>query len=830
MKQKNRVLIDTLIILGMVVFVFLMCQPLGRKWDEGTKEMFTGEEGVYSQDSDTFYYLRKAKEFTENGFSSIRIFVPLGEDPLVTYIPGEESDSMPVLLSAIAAFIWYVLHAIGIRVSIYAVAMHLCGGILALCTIPIYLFLRKRVSRSASICGAILGTLSTAYLQHSVTGFLDTDALICLFSLITILSLYECILAETKAEQIRYGFFAVIGVFALSASWSMFQIYVLIAIGIISAAIILSRLFFVKKNDRTLKVKIPIVVMFMMAIVAILMGWKKFYLLIRDTFSSVKGAGNWPSTYENVTEMARPGLLSKKSFWEIFWGLKSDYISYLGGMVAFVFLGISIVLYSVDTFKKKRRTEPKREEMLVRYFATIIWFLGSMIISTFGIRFTQFLILPAALIWAFGMDVVERMVGRISIEGKRILYISCSFIVYATLVYLSPIGATIAAAIVIIGGFFLSRIRGGKIASVALCVTLLLGVSVSAYIRGMLAVPMLEKPTVNAMTWIKDNSDEDSVIAEFWSWGYRYQYYAERRTVADGGSYSGSMNYWLATMLFTDDEKLSAGIARMLQSEGTVGTDYAVSVFGNESEACAVLKAVLRLPYKDAKLYLEGLGRLSEEEQVKVLSYTHPEDCPDIYLIADYENLVLSAPLGKLSQWSFTGENADRKATLVTEQSIEIPEEGLDAKVKLWAKGLTEELSLLYKQEGGKIHGYGVDSDGRTYDFIKTVYYKNGTKISETSETESGNKGEFVDDRVLIILEDAGRLSGVISDESFLNSLMFRLYLFDGEGQDTFTKVFEDEIPERVSGESSKIQRKIGTSNTRVYRNCGITVWKVNFE
>ena len=409
MEQKNRgALTDILIILVMVIFVFLLCQPLGRKWDAGMKEMLSDEEGVYSNDSDTFFFLRKAKEFTENGFSSIRLVVSLGEDSLMTYFPGENSDSMPVLLSAIAALIWYALRAIGIHVGIYAVAMHLCGAILALCTIPIYLFLRKRVSRIAAVCGAVLGILSTACFQHSYVGVFDTDSLITLCALVIVLSFHECILSKTKKEQIGYGCISMAGVLVLSATWSMFQIYVLIAGGTGIAAVLITRLFFVKKSEKTLKLKIPAIVMAIMVLITLLLGWKGFFLLIRDTVISVKGGGNWPSAYENVTEMARPALLSKKDFWEFFLGVKTDYVSYVGGLIAFLFLAVSVVLFSLDTFQRKAVVEGEREEAVCQYFMAMIWLIGTAGMSFFFFFFTMFLALPAMLFWAYGFYSFER--------------------------------------------------------------------------------------------------------------------------------------------------------------------------------------------------------------------------------------------------------------------------------------------------------------------------------------------------------------------------------------------------------------------------------------
>jgi len=178
LEKKNKYLPDILIILGMIVLVFCACQPFGRKWDEKTAEMFTGSEGVYSPDTDSYYYFRKAKEYTEGGFASIRITASRAEDSLVSFHQTEESDTMPTLLSALAAILWYMLRGLGIRVGIYAICTRLCGFLLALCVVPTYCFLVKRLSRVAAAFGALTVTLAPAAMHHAFCGFFDTDALV----------------------------------------------------------------------------------------------------------------------------------------------------------------------------------------------------------------------------------------------------------------------------------------------------------------------------------------------------------------------------------------------------------------------------------------------------------------------------------------------------------------------------------------------------------------------------------------------------------------------------------------------------------------------------
>ena len=130
-KRKRLWLIDAGIILLMIAAVFLFCQPIGRDWDEAEIEQYIGTEGPLSPDADSYYYLRKAKEFTEKGISSIRPSISRTEDELITQVQSGTKDSMPQLLSVLAALLWYLLRFLGIRVGIYTLSIRLCSVLLA---------------------------------------------------------------------------------------------------------------------------------------------------------------------------------------------------------------------------------------------------------------------------------------------------------------------------------------------------------------------------------------------------------------------------------------------------------------------------------------------------------------------------------------------------------------------------------------------------------------------------------------------------------------------------------------------------------------------------
>ena len=831
MEQKNRLWIDIAIIISMVVFVFLLCQPMRRNWDEYTKEMYTGEEGVYATDTDTYYYLRVAKQFSEGGLSSIRLFYGKLEDGLRTPLRAGEADKNPQLLSALAAGIWYILNLFGIKVGIFSVAIRLCSFILALCTIPIYLFLKRRVSRSSSVFGALVVALAPPYMRHSFRGFFDTDALIGLLAIILVLSVYECFLRESRKEVIRFGILSCLAAVLLFFSWITFYVYVVIAVGTSVFGLFMTRLIMGKRNpkekDGLLLPRIIFVILILSFTIAV--GGKSFIKTVGDVLRPTVDSEPWPSAAMLVSELERKPFISRRGIWYWFMAVDSDYMSYFGGGILFLFLIFSVLFLSIRNIARLRDKEMRKKGETFLFFAIGGWLLGTLILASFGIRFTEFVISPSGIIMAFALSSMEiKLKEKIeNVVLKRAIYCGLAFLAFCVLVGWLPLVAVLLAGGILLFGFFASRRKTAYVLNGLILVVLLSAIICDAWLVSSRATPYVEKPTEEALKWISENTKEDAVLADFWGLGYIFQYYSGRRTLADGGTYNGVVNYWLATMMTTDDLNLSIGIARMLQQGGIDGTEYAALLFNGNAKAAERLKVILPLSREQASEYLRQTCKLSPEEGEKLLSYTHPKSCPDLYFIAENNLMVRAASLSVYSDWDFSGEVSAPRSTVLGQYSVQIPSKGEEVFCDLWKAGIADGWKIGLYNDGEKINGRLISPEGEESQFHRTVYSKDGEWLYDDCKEDVVYSLAEAHGQALIILEENHRLSVVVCDERQLESTLFKLYLFDGKGQDLFEKVYESELPENVSGDVSKIQRKIGTGRTRNYINCGITVWKV---
>ena len=828
-QKKNNPWIDVLIILGMITLVFLFCQPIGRKWNDAEKEMYTGSEGTYSYDTDTYYYIRKAKEFTEGGISSITLFNSRAEDPLMTPVKTNSKSRTPNLLSAVAALIWFGLNGIGIRISIYQLAIHLCSVFLALFTVPIYLFLKKRISRASSALGALVAALAPPFFNHSCFSVFDTDAMIGLLAIIIVLSVFECVLAKTKKSAIGYGLIASAAILLLYLCWQMFFVYVCIAFGTAAVGVLVTCFLRRKEKKKECNIVIPGIFLGIAAVISAIAGGRMFYSTMMSFLSPSKGSAEpWPSAAVFVSELEGVALIRSKHFWYWFITISNDFMSYIGGLMMLLLLSYSlVVLVGKGVLFFKGKTEADGERVFL-YTAIGTWFMGAAVMILFGIRYMQFLILPTALIVAFGFETIRRWIlaKDRGVFFRRLVYMFLAMALFGTLVLATKWSIAVAVAI-LLGGFFLGWIKNPRITVAALLISVVAGNVESAYLITKYQKPVIEKPIESAMIWVRDNTPEEAVIADFWSLGYIYEYYGERRAIADGGTYDGEFFFWLATMMATDNAKLSSGIARMLQNCGVDGSMYVSNLLGSNRNASIVLKEILPTSRAQAESILKEKGLFSEDEISKILTYTHPENVPEIYMVADYRLLRSCSALSYYRDWDFSQKESSEGTTMLGMFSVEKPAEGAIANCTMSNSRVANDWMVYFKTVDDSVNGWIVRGD-QPFDCGRVIYVKDGVKVYDRRLTEAENGRAFMPEEALMIFEEEGRLSAFACEINMPDSMLLQLYFFNGEDQDTFMKVYEAEHVETFTGDISQIQRKIGAANTNDSAGCAVSVWKIS--
>jgi hypothetical protein len=802
----------------MMATVILLCHPIGRDWTEEKLNRYVGLDGEYSPDVDSYYYLRKAKEFSEGGIGSIKLVVNRAEDPMCTTgdtIAKEANGAMPMLLPASAALTWYGLRAVGINVSIYDVTIRFCSFLLSLFIIPVYLFLRRRTSWIAAVLGSFLVTLEVPFFRHSHVGFFDTDAMIGLLALILVLSLFECVVQKTRKRQIVYGTISLAALVLLRFTWTAFFIYGVIGIGTAIMGVVGVRLCGRFDEKQRKLILVPAIVCAAIVVTSLFFGWNSFVSLAKGFVSSSSGVVDWPSETMNISELKQIPLSDAQSFWYHFVGVGSDLTSVTGGAFALFLVLVSTVICVVQLVKLIRTHREETEKIFI-LTALLTWLFGAAFLAFFGLRYMEFVVLPSAIVAGLGFNYIGIYCGKKNEGGKRILYVLAGLMLFCGLVLRFHYGAVIVSALVVIAGWFFAKQRNGFVLAAILATAVLVPLWVSCVVISSKGEPYIERPIETAMIWVRENTETDAVLGDFWNLGYIYQYYGERRALADGGTYNGQFFYWLANMLITDDERLSAGIARMLQNCGIDGSEYAQAMTGNADKARALLMDILPLERSDAETKLRKEYGFLEEQINRLLNYTHPMDVPEIYFAMSHNTFNLISSLMVYRNWGEKNAGIHEGGTYYSKETVSRPQ-GDDVeyiKLFLGAEGSLGSLVAI-EARGDELTGAIVTSE-ETLTCGRVIYVKDGKVVSDRM---ADNPAELASGEALLLFEEEGMISAVLLDKDAADSVFVKLFLMDGQNQSVFEKVY-DSMGKR---NALQVQR-------RVRDNSSISIWKVHFD
>ena len=824
-KQKWKWAIDLFIILAMMTIVVLLCHPIARNWSDDEIERYIGEEGAYSPDVDSFYYLRKAKEYSEGGVSSIKLISYRSEDAMCTpgaTIAREAPGALPQLLPASAALVWYALRAFGINVGIYSLTIRFCSFLLALFVVPVYLFIKKRVSRTAAVLASLLVALEAPFFRHSHVGYFDTDAMIGLLALVFILSLYECILDNNHKKQIAYGVISVVAFFLLRFTWTAFFIYGIIAIGTTLVGVVVVRIIGKCKQEKEQKkcFLIPTAVVVSIILISILFGWDSFVSLAKGFLSPSVGAkSSWPSETMNISELKKVSLSEANSLWYYFLSVGEDVTSVTGGAFALILLLVSVGICFVYLVLSVKSC-PKKNKRIFLLSAVLTWLFGTVVLALFGLRYMEFVALSSSIVIGLGYGGIEKYLEKKTLEGRRVFYIIVGLMVFGGLVLFLPIVAIVGGTAIMIGGWFLAKLRKGSLPAKALAFSVLLPVAISCGLICANETPYIERSMDDAMGWVRDNTPSDAVLADFWNLGYIYQYYGERRAIADGGTYNGQFFYWLANMVVTDDYRLSAGIARMLQNCGIDGSEYAQRLTGDAEEARNMLKTILPLPREEAESKLKEMYGLSVEQAASLLDYTHPLMCPDIYLVASHNTFDIASSLVAYRDWD--GERNQSSGGVFYSTTSKACPEG-DEEVYLSCnlargEGISGVVIAVVSCED-ELNGHVVSRNGKELECGRVMYIKEGEVVYDRRIDEPAEGRELLLDEALMIFESQGQVSAVLLEKGVLDSVVIRLFLLNGSGQDVFEKVYDSSDEQQYSA----IQERLDDSSA-------VSIWKIKAE
>jgi len=261
----------------------------------------------------------------------------------------------------------------------------------------------------------------------------------------------------------------------------------------------------------------------------------------------------------------------------------------------------------------------KKEEIDTKYmFILGVWYLGTLFATTKGIRFIM-VVIP---IYAIGLGIVfgkvqkgltNLLMGEQKItkeETKNMI----AFLISGS------IGIGIALLLIFLPMGGISMWKGAD------------------------AVAKNELPTPVSDTWaallndINSKSEPNAIITSWWDYGHVFKALADRPVTFDGGSQNTPQAHWVGKLLWTDDERKSIGILRMLDCGANGAFDIINEKIGNVHESVDIINEIIAVDKDSAEKILLSVDKIDEKTTDNILEKTHCQP-PQGFIIAS-EDMV----------------------------------------------------------------------------------------------------------------------------------------------------------------------------------------------
>ncbi len=117
--------------------------------------------------------------------------------------------------------------------------------------------------------------------------------------------------------------------------------------------------------------------------------------------------------------------------------------------------------------------------------------------------------------------------------------------------------------------------------------------------------PIISRDQAKALAFLRDNSPEDSMVWNWWDWGYAAHHFARRKAISDGARHGGPSLYVPAAVYAADDAHFARQLMAYTSEQGGEAGDGFDDLSGNAAAALlADLESGKKAPAPKSKQYL----------------------------------------------------------------------------------------------------------------------------------------------------------------------------------------------------------------------------------
>ena len=574
--------------------------------------------------------------------------------------------------------------------------------------------------------------------------------------------------------------------------------------------------------------------------------------------STARVVGGFPNVLISVAEMQMPNLLGA-GMGSAFLANSNGVVNGLGG-ISVMFAGL-IVLYILVSraFKLRKSNAPKdikskpskgnrvsaaqkiddqnkfklsigqldnlgstsdeisqNKRLIILYSCLfLVWTLITILAVTRGSRFITTIVLPFGLMTGifigFATDYIKNKLNNDN--WLTVIVILCAALAAYPLTQINlTYGLVLLVAFMAIGLVSIHVLKPNKSAdntsipvkkyiAIALIVLALVSPTVcGAYITANQVVPGTNDAMWNSMTWINQNTENNTVITSWWDFGYLFEVAADRQVTFDGGSQTGDRAFWLGKAMMTDDLELSAGIFRMLDTTGNRAVNKLIEITDSPGKSVDILLDVLPRTSGDAQNVLKTKYHLTDDQAKEIVGYTHPKDPRPVIFVASSDMLAKAGWWSYFGSWNFDNQTSENYNYVMPYDTV---------KVEPNSKG-----SLTLQEQGGMTVNAIIErgsGNNTTTGHVESVYTENGEplKINDTEYNpykasrilviEDGYlmKNESIKDAddgnfTLMLMGQNNVYTPILIQKELENSMFTKLYLLGGSNQTIFEPVHSE--------------------------------------
>lgn len=205
----------------------------------------------------------------------------------------------------------------------------------------------------------------------------------------------------------------------------------------------------------------------------------------------------------------------------------------------------------------------------------LVWFIPLLLLSLLSLKM-------GARMTMFGPPVV---LLSFCLEGGLLLELFCQRLliprVRRAVAGLQNRGmlSALAAPRAKISPFWREALRTSACLLAVLCLSWPLIKPVPDYTQG----PIISREQAESLRFIRDNSDKDGIVWNWWDWGYATQHFAQRKTIADGGGQGDAALFLPAAVYTTADPRFARQIIKYTASKNNNTTEVFAGYSSSEA-------------------------------------------------------------------------------------------------------------------------------------------------------------------------------------------------------------------------------------------------------